>query len=104
MQKEDFTLCFLCQTGTLTSTNKMKIVMTEMKCLRRNFVDLPQRWLSGTRRNKIRNDTVITPVINIHLETVSETVWPCFMIDTIQVYHLRHLHCEYRETLQEMKK
>jgi hypothetical protein len=44
------TLCYQCQTWTLTAKEKRKITTTEMRCLR--------RILNITRRDRIRNDEI----------------------------------------------
>ena len=54
------TLCYQCQTWTLTTANKRKIITTEMKCLR--------RAAGVTRKDKIRNEEIrrrlgIKPII-----------------------------------------
>jgi hypothetical protein len=54
-------LCYQCQTWTLTASDKRKIITTEMACLR--------RMLGVSIRDKIRNETIrkmtnTTPVMN----------------------------------------
>ena len=44
------TLCYQCQTWTLTTNDRRKLVTTEMKCLR--------RMLGVTRRDRLRNEDI----------------------------------------------
>ena len=55
------TLCYQCQTWTMTADDRRKIVTTEMKCLR--------RMLGVSRRDRIRNEDIrkmvgTTPILN----------------------------------------
>jgi hypothetical protein len=55
------TLCYQCQTWSLTATEKRKIVTTEMKCLRRI---LNVSRLDNVRNEIIRQQTGVTHVLD----------------------------------------
>ena len=64
------TLCYQCQTWTLTAKEKRKITTTEMRC--------PRRILNITRRDRIRNDEIRRRVgVTSALEyiTIQQTKW-----------------------------
>ena len=70
-------LCYQCQTWTMTAQDKRKIVTGEITCLR--------RILGVSLRDRIRNDNIrqITS-IGSHQKTTDQVVFTCFQTTNIQ--------------------